>query len=101
MPLQEGGCLLHGDPHAKEHGSSVGLRFGGPQLSHERETLASFRWKMGPSGFGWVHVLGREGSRGSLTSSFHQRQVLACLLLRNHVPVTRGLRCLNKGLGDS
>lgn len=98
MPLQEGG-LLYGGPYAKQHGSSAGLKVGGPQLSHRRETLASFRWKMGLSGFGWVRVLEREGSRGSLTSSFPQRKVLPCLLLRNHVPVTRRLRCLNKGLG--
>lgn len=80
-------------------GSAAGVKVGGPQLNHGREISASCRRKMGPSGFGWVRVLGREGSGGSLTSSFHQRQVLPRLLIRNHVPVACGLRCLNKGLG--
>jgi len=103
VPAQEGGrvggWLLHQALCAKQRGSSAGVKVRGPQLNHGREVLASFRWKMGASGFGWVRVSGREGSGGSPTSSFHQRQVLPRLLIRNHVPVTCGLRCLEKGSG--
>lgn len=38
VPLQESDCLLHGAPYAKQCSTSAGLKVGGPQLNHRRET---------------------------------------------------------------
>lgn len=100
------GTPSHGDVPRAVVGQLVAPLLGGPWLAPGRQISACTSWKRGRSPSGQACVRGGEqhlgagGSRGSPTSSFQQRQVLPRLLIRNHVPVTRGLSCVSKGWGS-